>query len=155
VQQAILLQTNLTVKESTNSKQCTWHPEKGKCSNYWMGIHILLKGIYSDNQKTQKKREKEKTPNNQNARVGVDIMQIIHTLNCCGKALSPKSEIFKFPALSRSKFSGCQNRGKQETYNIRTEMTESKVKLSFARAEGNADYLHTAKAKKKTQLHKL
>jgi hypothetical protein len=41
-------------------------------------------------------------------------------------------------------------------------MTESKVKLSFACAEGNADYLHTAKAKKKTkkkkkftQLHKL
>jgi hypothetical protein len=44
-------------------------------------------------------------------------------------------------------------------------MTESKVKLSFACAEGNADYLHTAKAKpkktkkkkkkKKAQLHKL
>jgi hypothetical protein len=95
-----------------------------------------------------KEREEEKTPNNQNAHVGVDIMQIIHTLNCCGKALSPKSEIFKFPALSRSKFSGCQSRGKQETYNIRTEMTESKVKLSIACAEGNADYLHTVKAKK-------
>jgi hypothetical protein len=62
-------------------------------------------------------------------------MQIIRTLNCCGKALSPKSEIFKFPALSRSKFSGCQSRGKQETYNLRTEMTKSKVKLSFACAE--------------------
>jgi hypothetical protein len=96
-----------------------------------------------------KKREEEKTPNNQNAHVRVDKMQIIHTLNCCGKALSPKSEIFKFPALSRSKFSGCQSRGKQETYNIRTEMTESKVKLSFACAEGNADYLHTVKAKNK------
>jgi hypothetical protein len=100
-----------------------------------------------------KKREEEKTPNNQNAHVGVDKMHIIHTLNCCGKALSPKSEIFKFPALSRSKFSGCQSRGKQETYNIRTEMTESKVKLSFACAEGNADYLHTVKAKNKNLLN--
>jgi hypothetical protein len=34
-------------------------------------------------------------------------------------------------------------------------MTESKVKLSFACAEGNADYLHTAKAKpKKTKKKK-
>jgi hypothetical protein len=104
---------------------------------------------YTFKQSEDKKREEEKTPNNQNAHVGVDIMQIIHTLNCCGKALSPKSEIFKFPALSRSKFSGCQSRGKQETCNIRTEMTKSKVNLSFACAEGNADYLHNVKVKKK------
>jgi hypothetical protein len=96
-----------------------------------------------------KKKGGRKDTQQQNAHVGVDIMQIIHTLNCCGKALSPKSEIFKFPALSRSKFSGCQSRGKQETYNIRTEMTESKVKLSFSCAEGNLDYLHTVKAKGK------
>ena len=34
------------------------------------------------------------------------------TLHCCGKALRPKSEIFKFPLESKSRFSGCRQKEK-------------------------------------------
>lgn len=36
------------------------------------------------------------------------------TLNCCGSALNPKSDIFKFPLTSSSKFSGWKAHNKIE-----------------------------------------